>query len=102
MDLAGAVGELNRGGVGGAGVEVVVLLLLGAAPSPARARQARQDLLFRGVDVFDGSRMIRPAAVDVMNWVSIAIRTGRTKSSSVISVSGTPCRSSRPIGSGRA
>jgi hypothetical protein len=32
------------------------------------------------------SLMIRPAAVDVMNWVSIAIRTGRTKSSNVISI----------------
>lgn len=52
---------------------VASLLLLGALPASVRARQARQEVAFRDVDVFDGSRMIRRATVLVRGGMIRAV-----------------------------
>ncbi len=48
-------------------------LLLGALPSSAPARRAQQDIAFRDVDVFDGSRMIRRTTVLVRDGMVRAV-----------------------------
>jgi imidazolonepropionase-like amidohydrolase len=49
------------------------LLLLGGLFSSAPARQAQEEIAFRGVDVFDGSRMIRRTNVLVRNGMIRAV-----------------------------
>ena len=52
---------------------VAGLLLLGALPSSAPARQAQQDIAFRDVDVFDGTRIIRRTNVLVRGGMVRAV-----------------------------
>ena len=48
-------------------------LVSGALPSPATARQAQQEIAFRDVNVFDGSRMIRRTNVLVRGGMVRAV-----------------------------